>query len=284
MGKDIQRYDTPKANKYLVLFPKGFTREQSGYENESEAWQWIESNYPAIANWLLPFEQKGKKRYDKGEFWWELRACDYYSEFEKPKIIYLKFQVKPAFIIDEQKLYSNDANFIYPQEDYLLLGILNSKLGWFLISQNCTEIQNGYQLIYDYFKNIPIPSSIDEKQKESFEELVKQIVELNKQLQTTVQNFINELELQKIPKKLQAFYNLSFDEFIKEYKKAKKIKFADKLEERNFKSDWKPLFEHDQKEALSLQTQINTTDQAIDTMVYQLYNLSDKEIAIVEEA
>ena len=69
---------------------------------------------------------------------------------------------------------------------------------------------------------------------------------------------------------------------MREYKKAKKLKFADKLEERNFKNDWKPLFEHDQAKLLELQSQINTTDREIDTMVYQLYGLSEDEIGIVE--
>ena len=80
----------------------------------------------------------------------------YIEDFEKPKIIYLIFQVKPAFIMDTEKTYLNNATFIYPKEDYFLLGILNSKLGWFLIANTCTQIQNGYQLIYDYFKNILI--------------------------------------------------------------------------------------------------------------------------------
>ena len=39
------------------------------------------------------------KRYDKGEFWWELRACDYYDAFDKPKIIYLKYQVKTGNLL-----------------------------------------------------------------------------------------------------------------------------------------------------------------------------------------
>jgi len=46
---------------------------------------------------------------------------------------------------------------------------------------------------------------------------------------------------------------------VKEYTKAKKIKFADKLEERNFKNDWIALFENDKKELLELQEQINQT-------------------------
>ena len=38
-----------------------------------------------------------RKRTDKGDFWWELRACDYYEQFAKPKIMYQAFQVKPCF-------------------------------------------------------------------------------------------------------------------------------------------------------------------------------------------
>ncbi|MBL0707605.1 MAG: hypothetical protein JJW00_00980 [Sulfurimonas sp.] len=108
------------------------------------------------------------------------------------------------------------------------------------------------------------------------------MLELTKTLQKTKQDFIAELELEKIPKKLQNFEELDFDEFVKEYKKAKKLKFADKLQERNFKNDWKALFENDSKIALDLKSQINTTDREIDAMVYELYGLSDDEIKIVE--
>ena len=106
--------------------------------------------------------------------------------------------------------------------------------------------------------------------------------QLNKTIQETKQNFINELELKKIPKKLQNFEELDFEEFVKEYKKAKKLKFANKLEERNFKNDWEALFENDSKITLDLKSQINTTDKEIDKMVYELYGLNDDEIKIIE--
>lgn len=75
-----------------------------------------------------------------------------------------------------------------------------------------------------------------------------------------------------------------FQEYLakKEYTKSKKLKFTDKLEERNFKNDWKALFENDTKIALDLKSQINTTDKEIDKMVYALYGLSDDEVEIVE--
>ena len=108
------------------------------------------------------------------------------------------------------------------------------------------------------------------------------MLELNKKLQETKQNFYNELKLEKLTTKLQKFEELEFDDFIKEYTKSKKIKFADKLEERNFKNDWKALFENDKNEVLEIQNQINQTDKEIDNMVYKLYDLSDDEIKIVE--
>ena len=64
--------------------------------------------------------------------------------------------------------------------------------------------------------------------------------------------------------------------------KQKKLKFADKLEERNFKNEWQRLFENDKKEVLEIQNQINITDKEIDQMVYKLYDLTPDEIKIIE--
>ncbi|MFT5659613.1 MAG: hypothetical protein ACI9TV_000235 [Sulfurimonas sp.] len=93
------------------------------------------------------------------------------------------------------------------------------------------------------------------------------------------QNLLNQLELEKIPKKLQ-----KFDEFVKEYKKVKKLKFVDKLEEKNFKNEWKALFENDTRIVLDLKSQIKTTDKEINSMVYELYGLSDEEIKVIKGA
>ena len=49
----------------------------------------------------MQFAEAAEKRYDKGEYWWELRACDYYDEFEKPKIMYSDIVRKPHFTFDE---------------------------------------------------------------------------------------------------------------------------------------------------------------------------------------
>lgn len=177
LGRNIKPFSTIAAINWLILIPKGFTIKRNLPESSPfhiseptprygdmpfyEAWDWLKNSYPAIANHLLPFKKKAEARIDKGDFWWELRPCDYYNVFEKPKIMYQKFQVKPCFIYDENRLYCNDSMWIIPTDNKVLLGILNSKMGWWLISKYCTAIQNGYQLIWEYFGKIPIPSYSD---------------------------------------------------------------------------------------------------------------------------
>jgi type II restriction/modification system DNA methylase subunit YeeA len=132
-----------------------------------------------------------------------------------------------------------------------------------------------------YIDELPI-KEISLEQQEPFIEKADKMLGLNKELQNTKQNFLDELKLEKLSKKLENFEELSFEEFVREYTKAKKIKFAEKLEERNFKQLWQSLFEHDKTLTCKLKNEIEKTDKEIDALVYKLYGLSDEEIKIVE--
>jgi hypothetical protein len=118
--------------------------------------------------------------------------------------------------------------------------------------------------------------------QQPFIQKAEKMLSLNKQLQEAKQNFTNELGLEKLTKKLQNFEELEFEEFVSEYAKAKKLKFADKLQERNFKQEWQAIFENDKILTCRLKDEIAKTDKEIDKMVYKLYDLSDEEIKIVE--
>jgi len=276
LGRDAKAYASAKAVSYLILLEKGFTKSRIGNTvDEEEAWSWFKRTYPAIAKWLEPYEDRGRKRTDKGDFWWEIRACDYYEMFAKPKIMYQKFQVKPCFIFDEQGLYCNDSMWIIPSEDIALLGVLNSKMGWWLITKYCTQIQNGCQLIWKYFGQIPVPTTNNDLAKK-----VELMLSLNKQLQETSQKFQRNLQrefnLEKLSGKLENWFQTPFNEFLKELEKSKvKLSLSQKAE-------WEDYFVQEQKKALDIKHQIDTTDKEIDQMVYALYGLTEEEIKIVE--
>jgi hypothetical protein len=121
LGRDVKRYQPPENEVNLILMPNGWTREHFG--KGRNAWNWIKENYPAVANHLQPYADKAEKRFDKGEYWWELRACDYYEEFKEPKIIYPNICKKPEFTFDSNGLYTNQKCFIIPSSDKYLLGL-----------------------------------------------------------------------------------------------------------------------------------------------------------------
>ncbi|MFZ4725129.1 MAG: Eco57I restriction-modification methylase domain-containing protein [Paludibacter sp.] len=275
-GRDVKTYTLPQTTNFLILAEKGFTKNRIGSSlDETDAWTWFETTYPSITKWLKPFEQRGKNRTDKGDYWWEIRACDYYNEFAKPKIMYQKFQVKSCFIYDEQGLYCNDSMWIIPTDDKGLLAILNSKLGWWLITKYCTQIQNGVQLIWKYFGKIPIATTTDELAVKANEMLLlhKALNEVSQKFQRMLQR---KFDLEDLPGKMQNWYMLSYKEFIAELGK-KKIKLTLAQE-----AEWEEYFLAEQVKATQLKKQIDDTDREIDRMVYTLYELTEDEVRIVE--
>jgi len=195
-GRDIQRYLPLKPGKFLIFIPWHFPLHEDttimGASKKAE--EEFKKQYPAIYRHLSKYKDRLSARnptetgvrYE----WYALQrfGSNYYQEFEKPKIMYNKFQVKPTFSFDYGINYPNTAIFSIPIQDFYLLGILNSKLGWFLISNYCTQIQNGYQLMFDYFGKIPIhPINIsdfaDKARHDHMVAHVTQMLDLNKKLQ-----------------------------------------------------------------------------------------------------
>lgn len=276
-GRDIKSYVSAEPSSHIILFPKGFTHEQIGISTEEHAWNWLMNSYPGIGEWLLPFEKRGKNRTDKGDYWWELRACDYYKEFEKPKIMYQKFQVKPCFIYDTSGYYCNDSMWIIPTDSKALLGLLNSKMGWWLINKYCTQIQNGCQLIWKYFSQIPLPNL------EEALELVDKVdlrISLTSNFETITRQYLvyikSKFSIEKPSTKLQNWPDLDFKGFLGELSKAKvKLSLSEEAE-------WMAYFNEQKAKALALQADITRLDREIDALVYELYGLTEEEIKIVE--
>ena len=182
-GRGLVAYGEAKAGSYLVYTPKGFTLKGMGIEmteedrknrarrealmpSEDEAWTWFSSEYPAVAEWLLPFKARAKARSDKGDYWWELRACDYYDKFAQPKLFYQVFQTKPCFVYDESSTFCNNSMYFMTVPNKALMALLCSKVGWWLITEFCPRIQNGAQLIWDNFRQIPVPRELPDSLSE----------------------------------------------------------------------------------------------------------------------
>ena len=180
-------------------------------------------------------------------------------------------------------IYSFVKNDKFKVDDMFYLGILNSKVLWFFLKNTGTELRGGYfRFKTNYLKPFPLPE-IPENPNEIIEKADQMLI-LNKNLQVISAKFQRTLQrkfpeqLEKLPKKLETWYELSFADFVKELKK-KKIKLS--LSEE---AEWEDYFLAEQQKAAVIDTQIKETDNQIDAMVYKLYNLTEEEIEIVENS
>jgi adenine-specific DNA-methyltransferase len=172
-GRDIKRYQTPVADKYLIFARRGIEIE----------------NYPPIYKHLLQFKDKlepkpiqhdgdwnGRK---SGTYkWYEIQdAVDYFDEFEKTKVMLPDISLKCEALLDESKgLYSVNTAYIIPELTYSDLGILNSKLILFFYSNLSQTIRGGYyRFIKQYLTQIPMLKTI------ILNEIVRKVIELKKQ-------------------------------------------------------------------------------------------------------
>ncbi len=126
---------------------------------------------------------------------------------------------------------------------------------------------------------IPIPQ-ISLENQQPFIEKAQAMLDLTKQLNDLSGQFLKllsaDLAVAKISKKLEKWHSLNTNEFFAEVGKQNKSLALLK------KSKWLEHFETQQQQAVALQNQINQTDAKIDQMVYALYNLTEEEIAVIE--
>lgn len=179
-GRDLQRFSTPDIGRHIILIPSGWTSEQSG--GKGDAWQWLTKNYPGISKHLSQFEKDARKRCDKGEYWWELRSCDYYDEFVKAKIVVPAIQKRGFFCLDGRGRYSNDKTTLIGSDELYLVGVLNSKVSDFVIHSISSTKRGGYfEYKPMYMEKIPIPSpggGRGANQKKKIEEATEKLIAL----------------------------------------------------------------------------------------------------------
>ena len=196
-GQDIRRYYVENVQRFLIVVPRGSTKDQmlKAHEppravSEKDAWAWLSDQHPGIAKHLQPFAEACRRRQDKGDYWWELRPCDYYEYFETPKIIFPDICKGPRFHLDTLGLYLANTAYCIGRDDKYLLGILNSRLFWFAISNISIPfgIRAGeyrYRLIYQYMEKVPIrpinfSDPVDKARHDKMVVLVDRMLEMNR--------------------------------------------------------------------------------------------------------
>ncbi len=165
-GRDVKRWNTEFGEQYLIKLESSENAKHpwSGKPN-AEAEKIFAKTYPAIYKHFQQSREALIQRSDQGQFFWELRSCAYWKEFETSKIVYPDIYAHQSFAWDTKGYYSANTTYFIPTTEKWLTGLLNSRTVEWFYGLTSNSIQGGFLRAFsDYMKLIPIPkpSSITE--------------------------------------------------------------------------------------------------------------------------
>lgn len=270
-GKDLKRWRAEPRGLWLIYIPK----------NRIEI-----DDYPAIRDWLLPFKGSLEARATKQE-WFELQQAQeaYAPHFAAPKISYPHFNDTRNFSFEPLGAFSNDKSYLIPSDDKALLGLLNSRVLWFMLSSMSPPVRGGFhELRVQYVEKLPIPAWNDSPRADlaAASEQASKAARERLTLQTALARRIPDLcppdRDPKLTTRLQEWWALpDFAAFRAEVKKVFKADIP--LAERSAWEDW---ITHDRAEIARLSAEIAKAEAQIDSIVYGLFDLTPDEIALLE--
>jgi len=289
-GEDLRPWYQENEGQWLICLPFGWTMKTfSDLEpNEILAWNKLAALHPGLAMYLSPFAEVARQRQDKGQFWWELRPCDYYDAFEKPKVFWAPIGKFPRFSWDEQGQFVNNSGFFFLPTDISLLGLLQSRVCWFCISQICTPLGERaglvrYQQFSQFIARLPIPTMTDFQQDrigklaQQLTETAKRRYEVRRKTTYRIQNDLGTPQV-NLNQKLAMWWELSFKEFREELVKVFKKDVS--LKDRD---DWEALLRERTAEIEKLTAEIVRLETELNVAIYDVFDLNEEERGLIEQ-
>ena len=224
-GQDIKRWHPDWAGLWMIVL------KSSG----DHAWPWSSAgeraedvfrvNYPSLYARMKPMQAALVKRQDKGRYWWELRSCAYWQEFEKPKIVYQEIQFHPSYTFDSASTYGNNKTFFITVSDLYLLSVLNSPLLWWHNWRFLPHMKDeALSPVAFLVERIPIAAPTDDC-RSHIEACARRRIDVAVGQQTTRGDILDWLKVEhgiaEPTTKLQNPIDLDSDAFVAEVKKVR---------------------------------------------------------------
>ena len=170
-GEDLRPWYQENEGLWLLGLQYGWTQvEFDATTSEADAWAKLEMRYPSVAAHLKPFEEVARVRTDQGKYWWELRPCDYFDAFAKPKLFWPSIAKFPRFSLNGNGAFVTNSGFFIDTDQCWLLGLLNSRTLWYVVKNLCIVFGERagierYQLFIQYVGRFPVPNATGQERE-----------------------------------------------------------------------------------------------------------------------
>lgn len=269
-GKELEQWHIASANKFIIYIPKSVFRI---------------GDYPAIEQRLETFKERLENRATKQE-WFELQQAQnaFAPTFESTKLVYRDITNRPSFSVDSGS-YIDMTCFCLKGAAHYEAALFGSNVLWFVLTSETTIARGGYfRMKSQYLKPLPIPATTSDQRAElttlakACQIATEKRFKLQQHLIRRIPDLVPAGSELKLSNKLNAWWELpDFATFRAEVKKSLKAEIP--LAER---SDWEDWIIRDKTEIAHLTAEIKASEDRINAVVYEIFELTSEEIKLLE--
>ncbi|NTU78518.1 MAG: hypothetical protein HGA45_03805 [Chloroflexales bacterium] len=281
-GQDIKRW-TPEWDGLWMIFAR------RGIDIDA---------YPALKNHLLQLREKLEPRpkdwtdtawagRKPGSYrWYEIQdSVDYWKLFEQPKLLYQEIQFHPSYCVETSGFFSNNKVFLLPKTDPYLLAVLNSPLMWWHNWRYLPHMKDeALSPVGELFINIPVAPPTDAARAEvgpAVERLIA-ITRAGQQVRRDMLDWLRiEFGVEQPGQRLEAFAELSADEFVEEALK-RRPKVAGKLSPAGLRA-LRDGYAEQSAPAQQSRAEALRLERRLADLVNAAYGLTPEEVALLWE-
>ncbi len=281
-GQDIDRWQ-PQWTGFWMLAMKSSGNHEWPWSSAGDGAEAVfAAAYPAIHAHLNQHRDALVKRQDQGEYWWELRACAYWEQFDRPKIIYPEITWRAAWSFDTRGLYINNTVYILPTADLWVLAVMNSPLMWWFAWRNATHGKDeALRFIREFVQELPI-SQPSEHQRDIASAAIRRLIGIVEKGTNDRVAFLDwlkvEFAVEKPSQKLQDLAALDAAALVGEVKKVRGKKQPLTV------AGLKALKEEHAGSVVPLQTlaaEARSLEHQVSDLVNAAYGMTPEEVALM---
>jgi hypothetical protein len=283
-GEDVHRWSPSWAGMWMLGLSSSANADWpwSQAPDEVAAEAAFAQAYPGVYTRMKGMEDRLRGRSDQGRFWWELRSCNYYDAFEKPKLIWKDISYHSAVAYDRSGIYTNDKCFILPCDDPWPAAVLNSPAAWTYLWQHAVHGKDEALMLKTHVTEVfPIPNPPERLLGEA-RALVDDLAEVTRRRAEAVTQWLEWLRMEcnvaKAGEKLSRPEEHSVDSAIAEIKNRQRPK-----------ARWSTAYlEHVRSEftvAAALRQELGRSqllaEARLAAIVHEAYGLTESELALL---
>ena len=270
-GEDVKRWRVDPDGHFLINTP----RDKVDIDC-----------YPSLRDHLALHRDLLEARATRQK-WYELQQAQlaYQPKMTEPKVIWPHFQARASFCLDEEGYFINNKAFFIPNLPLFELALLNSKVGWFVLSSLARIKRGGFiEAEAQYVGQLPSLSDAAEAKRDQLGVLAGSVATLTRQRDTLIADLRRRIpdlcpagRNAKLSTKLKTWWLLDFDAFRAEAKKTFKQDIP--VSERNA---WEAYLVAEKHKVQALTSGIESAEKDIDQLVFGIFDLTPDEIIMLD--